>query len=71
MSKLTPDKIQVAVARNVPVLMAAGVVEYHGPHLPVCTDLMMAGAVCEEEDRRCECVLAPPLVRVLREWLSA
>lgn len=58
---MTPSQIQDAVRRNVPVLMAAGVVEYHGPHLPVGTDLLMASAVCDEAEKRCECVVAPQL----------
>lgn len=36
--KMRPGQLRDAVQRNVPVLMAAGVVEYHGPHLPVGTD---------------------------------
>ena len=31
---LRPEQIQDAVQRNVPVLLVAGSVEYHGPHLP-------------------------------------
>jgi creatinine amidohydrolase len=54
------EQIKSAIIRNAPVLMAAGVVEYHGPHLPIGTDLLMANAVCEEVERRCDCVLAPP-----------
>lgn len=59
--KMRPEQIRDAVARNVPVLMAAGVQEYHGPHLPVGTDFLIANAIVEEVERRCECVLAPPL----------
>jgi creatinine amidohydrolase len=58
---MRPEQVRDAVARNVPVLIPAGVVEYHGPHLPIGTDFLIANAVCEEVERRCECVLAPPL----------
>ena len=36
--EMRPEQLQDAVRRNVPVLMPAGVVEYHGPHLPIGTD---------------------------------
>ena len=59
--KMRPEQLQYAVNRDVPVLMAAGVVEYHGPHLPIGTDFLIANTVCEEVEKRCECILAPPL----------
>jgi creatinine amidohydrolase len=59
--KMRPEQLRDAVARNVPVLIPAGVVEYHGPHLPIGTDFLIANAVCEEVERQCECVVGPPL----------
>ncbi len=59
--RMRPEQLQDAVSRNVPVLLPAGVVEYHGPHLPIGTDFLIANAVCEEVERRCECVLGPSL----------
>lgn len=59
--KMRPEQIHDAVRRNVPILIAAGVVEYHGPHLPVGTDFLIANTICCEVERRCECVLAPSL----------
>ncbi len=59
--KMRPLQLQDAVKRNIPVIMPAGVIEYHGPHLPIGTDFLIANAVCEEVEKRCECVLAPPL----------
>ena len=59
--RMRPEQIQDCVKRNVPVLMAAGVVEFHGPHLPVGTDYLIAAAICEAVVQCCECVLAPPL----------
>jgi hypothetical protein len=58
---MRPEQVQDAVRRDVPVLMAAGCVEYHGPHLPIGTDTLIASAVCERAERRAECVLMPPL----------
>ncbi|WP_164821392.1 creatininase family protein [Paenibacillus koleovorans] len=56
---MRPEQIKEAVGRNVPLLMAAGVVEYHGPHLPIGTDLLIAESIAARVERRCECVLAP------------
>ena len=59
--KMRPEQLQDAVKRNVPVIMPAGVIEYHGPHLPIGTDFLIANAVCDGVEKKCECVLAPPL----------
>ncbi|HGJ64361.1 TPA: creatininase family protein [bacterium] len=59
--KMRPEQLQDAVKRNVPIIMPAGVVEYHGPHLPIGTDFLIANAVCDGVEKACECVLAPPL----------
>jgi len=58
---MRPEQVQDAVARNVPVLMPAGCVEYHGPHLPIGTDFLIANSICVEAEKRVECVMAPPL----------
>jgi creatinine amidohydrolase len=59
--KMRPEQVQDAVKRNLPVLIPAGVVEYHGPHLPVGTDFLIANAICEAVEKRVACVLMPPL----------
>ncbi len=56
-----PEQLQDAVRRHVPALIPAGVVEYHGPHLPIGTDFLIANAIAEEVERRTECILWPPL----------
>lgn len=61
LTHMRPEQIQDAVRRDVPVLMAAGCIEYHGPHLPIGTDTLIASAVCEAAEQKVECVLAPPL----------
>ena len=61
LTHMRPEQIQDAVQRNVPVLMAAGCIEYHGPHLPIGTDFLIANSVCVEAEKRVECVMAPPL----------
>ena len=56
---MRPEQIQDAIQRNVPALAAAGVVEFHGPHLPVGTDFLIAQTVSESVEKRVECVLLP------------
>lgn len=58
--EMRPEQVRDAVRRNVPLLIASGVVEYHGPHLPVGTDFLIVSAVVEEIERRTEVVVAPP-----------
>ncbi|QHT59600.1 creatininase family protein [Paenibacillus lycopersici] len=58
---MKPDEIREAVRRNVPVLLAAGAVEYHGPHLPIGTDVLIAESLIERVAGRCECIVLPPL----------
>ena len=57
---MRPEQVKDAVARNVPVLMAAGCVEYHGPHLPIGTDFLIANSICVEAEKRVECIMDPP-----------
>jgi creatinine amidohydrolase len=61
LTKMRTGQVQDAVLRNVPVVMAAGAVEYHGPHLPIGTDILITENLCGELERRCECVVAPSL----------
>jgi len=60
---MRPAQIQDAVANGLPLLLAAGVIEYHGPHLPVGVDYLIASSVIEAVERRIpdQCVLAPGL----------
>ena len=59
--ELRPPQIRKATSENLPLILACGVVEYHGPHLPVGTDWLMASELLEEVERRIpqQCVLAP------------
>lgn len=38
--RMRPDQIADAIARNLPVLLPIGVMEYHGAHLPAGVDLL-------------------------------
>ena len=61
--KLRPAQLKNAVNNNIPVILSAGSVEYHGPHLPVGTDFLIADSVVEAVERAIPdgCVAAPPL----------
>lgn len=51
--------------KDIPVLFPLGVMEEHGPHLPLATDIYFSYAVCkkirgEMEKRKAKCLIAPP-----------
>ena len=56
---MRPDEIREAVKANIPVLITAGSVEYHGEHLPIGTDALIAESVARRVERRVDCVLMP------------
>jgi len=57
--ELRPEQIREAVKKNTPVLIPSGVIEYHGPHLPIGTDFLIVKSIVDEIERRCEVVVAP------------
>lgn len=59
--EMTPGRLREATTQNLPLLIPCGVVEYHGPHLPIGTDWLMVSELLGEVERRVpeECVLAP------------
>jgi creatinine amidohydrolase len=59
--EMRPKQIREAVMRNVPIVMSAGAVEYHGPHLPIGTDWLIAETILRRVEQRCECIVMPPL----------
>jgi len=61
--KLRPSQLKKAVADNIPVILSAGSVEYHGPHLPIGTDFLIADSVIEAVEKSIpdKCIVAPPL----------
>lgn len=60
---MRPAQIHRAVANDLPLLIGCGVIEYHGPHLPVGTDYLIASSIVEATERSApdHCVLAPGL----------
>ena len=61
LKKIRPRELQTAVDENWPLLVPAGCVEWHGPHLPLGLDTLIAEAVCRRVAKRVSAVIAPPL----------
>jgi len=65
MAEMTAPAIQAAAARGAVALLPVGVIECHGPHLPVGTDIFIALELCRATRRYMsdlgrEAVIAPP-----------
>ena len=65
MAEMTAPAIQAAAARGAVALLPVGVIECHGPHLPVGTDAFIALELCRATRRYMasagqEAVVAPP-----------
>lgn len=65
MADMNWKEIEQMGQESVPVLFPLGVVEEHGPHLPLGTDIYMSYAVCrkiksEIEGMSHKCIIAPP-----------
>lgn len=54
-----PDELRAAVEQNLPLLLPAGCVEYHGNHLPLGTDTFLAEGIVARIAVQIECVVAP------------
>jgi len=61
--KMRPGQLKDFVTANIPVILSAGSIEYHGPHLPIGTDFLIADSIIEMIEKRIPngCVVAPPL----------
>jgi creatinine amidohydrolase len=65
MADMTWPAVERAAARRLPILVPIGVIEQHGPHLPLATDTYGAHTLCslvrsELEKRGLDSVIAPP-----------
>lgn len=59
--EMRPHQLRQAVAEGWPLLVPAGCVELHGPHLPFGVDTLAAEAVCEGIAARIPAVVAPTI----------
>ena len=65
MADMNWKEIEEMGHRDIPVLFPKGVIEEHGPHLPLATDIYFSYAVCkkiktEVEIMNGKCLIAPP-----------
>jgi len=58
---MRPEEIRRAALEQWPVLLPVGSVEYHGEHMPVGTDAIIAEGICRCIAQRADVVLAPTL----------
>jgi creatinine amidohydrolase len=59
--RMCPEALRDALRRQLPVLIPFGAIEYHGEHLPLGTDTLLAEGFCRRIAEQTECVIAPPI----------
>lgn len=57
---MRPHQIRAAIARNLPVVLPIGVMEYHGEHMGVGMDLLAVTRVLDRLEREAPIVILPP-----------
>ena len=57
---MRPYQLKAAVAAGTPLLVPAGCIETHGPHMAIGHDTIIVEEVCERLDHRLDVVIAPP-----------
>ena len=63
---LRPHQLQEATARDLPLLIPAGCVETHGPHLAIGHDTLIVEEICARIAGRLQVVIAPPFDFAMR-----
>ncbi len=76
MAEMTAPEIVAAVGRGAGVLLPIGVMEHHGPHLPIGTDAYIATMLCRltrrySAEKGRELLIAPPFYWGVNHVLSA
>ena len=61
LQEMRPEELMHAVTEGWPLLVPAGCIEYHGPHLPLGTDTFIAEELCRRLAQRMPVVIAPSL----------
>lgn len=61
MEEMTWPEVQRAAEGDLPVALAIGSTEQHGPHLPINTDSILPAGIAEYTGRRLPLVVAPPI----------
>ena len=65
MAYMNWEEIKAAGEQKLPVLFPLGVIEEHGPHLPLGSDILWSNYICKEvksllEKRGKQVLIAPP-----------
>jgi creatinine amidohydrolase len=55
-----PHQLKQAIDEQWPLLVPAGTIEYHGPHLPFGVDTFIVEELCRRVAERVKCLIAPP-----------
>lgn len=58
---MRPHQLRDAVAHGLPLLVPAGCIELHGPHMALGHDTLIVEAVCARLTQRVPCVIAPSI----------
>jgi creatinine amidohydrolase len=61
MDEMTWPEVRDGAQRDLPVVIAVGSTEQHGPHLPLATDTILPVAVATEAAERVPLLIAPPI----------
>ena len=59
LDKMFPRELEYVKKNNIPVIIPAGTVEYHGPHCSYGCDTLVAQGLIEKLAERKELVIAP------------
>ncbi len=57
---LLPNQFQKAISQGWPLLVPAGVIEYHGPHMALGLDTLVVDELLERVSARVDSIVAPP-----------
>jgi creatinine amidohydrolase/Fe(II)-dependent formamide hydrolase-like protein len=60
LSETLPHQLQAALNGRWPLLVPAGCIEYHGPHLPLGVDTIIVQELVDRVARHVDCLVAPP-----------
>ena len=57
---MLPYKIKEAIAKNIPIVLPIGVMEYHGEHMAVGMDTLAVTKSLNKLESQMEVVILPP-----------
>jgi creatinine amidohydrolase len=61
MEEMTWPEVAAAARANMPVVLAMGSTEQHGPHLPLNTDVLIPMAIASEASKQVDLVISAPV----------